>query len=188
MADLVARSLELPADVDFSGVEVDIWPGEPERFATAQTKDEHQHIGRRQGIMVAPSGFEKGTGLLNEPPLPLWLPGIGQPHNRSNVAGKQLFGHGVGERGAEHITDVLDSPVGKRLWQHASTAQQWRRRRRCTTPGIASWADCVDALIATLFANAAPYLLFALGEQHVASSTAGMLNARPDTAVLIRYG
>ena len=31
--------------------------------------------------------------------------------------------------------------------------------------------------VAALFANAAPYLLFAVGEQHVASSTAGMLNA-----------
>jgi len=30
--------------------------------------------------------------------------------------------------------------------------------------------------VAALFANAAPYLLFAIGEQHVASSTAGMLN------------
>jgi drug/metabolite transporter (DMT)-like permease len=32
-------------------------------------------------------------------------------------------------------------------------------------------------IIAAVFANAAPYLLFALAEQHVASSTAGMLNA-----------
>jgi drug/metabolite transporter (DMT)-like permease len=31
--------------------------------------------------------------------------------------------------------------------------------------------------VAALFGNATPYLLFALGEQHVASSTAGMLNA-----------
>lgn len=31
--------------------------------------------------------------------------------------------------------------------------------------------------VAALFGNAAPYLLFAAGEQHVASSTAGMLNA-----------
>ncbi len=31
--------------------------------------------------------------------------------------------------------------------------------------------------IAALFANAFPYLLFAVGEQHVASSTAGILNA-----------
>jgi drug/metabolite transporter (DMT)-like permease len=30
--------------------------------------------------------------------------------------------------------------------------------------------------VAALFANAAPYLLFAVGEQHVASATAGMLN------------
>ena len=32
-------------------------------------------------------------------------------------------------------------------------------------------------IVAAVFANAAPYLLFAVGEQHVASSTAGMLNA-----------
>ena len=31
--------------------------------------------------------------------------------------------------------------------------------------------------VAALFANAAPYLLFALGEQNVSSSTAGILNA-----------
>jgi drug/metabolite transporter (DMT)-like permease len=31
--------------------------------------------------------------------------------------------------------------------------------------------------VAALFANAVPYLLFAVGEQHVGSSTAGMLNA-----------
>jgi len=36
------------------------------------------------------------------------------------------------------------------------------------------WAHII---VAALFANAAPYLLFALGEQHVASATAGMLNA-----------
>jgi drug/metabolite transporter (DMT)-like permease len=34
----------------------------------------------------------------------------------------------------------------------------------------------VHISVAALFANAAPYLLFAAGEQHVASSTAGMLN------------
>ena len=35
----------------------------------------------------------------------------------------------------------------------------------------------VHIAVAALFGNAAPYLLFAVGEQHVASSTAGMLNA-----------
>ena len=35
----------------------------------------------------------------------------------------------------------------------------------------------VHIAVAALFANAAPYLLFAVAEQHVASSTAGMLNA-----------
>jgi len=39
--------------------------------------------------------------------------------------------------------------------------------------GPVVWAHIV---MAALFANAAPYLLFAVGEQHVASSTAGMLN------------
>jgi drug/metabolite transporter (DMT)-like permease len=43
--------------------------------------------------------------------------------------------------------------------------------------------------VAAVFANAAPYLLFAVGEQHVASSTAGMLNATtPLWTVLIALG
>jgi len=43
--------------------------------------------------------------------------------------------------------------------------------------------------VAALFANAAPYLLFAVGEQHVASATAGMLNATtPLWTVLIALG
>ena len=43
--------------------------------------------------------------------------------------------------------------------------------------------------VAALFANAAPYLLFAVGEQHVASSTAGMLNATtPLWTVVIALG
>lgn len=47
-----------------------------------------------------------------------------------------------------------------------------RREQIPRSPMI--WAHI---LVAALFANAAPYLLFALGEKHVASSTAGMLNA-----------
>jgi drug/metabolite transporter (DMT)-like permease len=48
------------------------------------------------------------------------------------------------------------------------------------------WAHII---VAALFANAAPYLLFAVGEQHVASSTAGMLNATtPLWTVVIALG
>lgn len=47
----------------------------------------------------------------------------------------------------------------------------------------------VHIMIAALFANAAPYLLFAVGEQHVASSTAGMLNTTtPLWTVVIALG
>jgi drug/metabolite transporter (DMT)-like permease len=47
----------------------------------------------------------------------------------------------------------------------------------------------VHITVAALFANAAPYLLFAVGEQHVASATAGMLNATtPLWTVLIALG
>src|SRR5262245_43658324 len=43
--------------------------------------------------------------------------------------------------------------------------------------------------VAALFGNAAPYLLFAVGEQHVASSTAGMLNdSTPLWTVVIALG
>ena len=44
--DLMARLLELLPDMDLSGIEVDIWPSEPECFATAQTENENQHVGR----------------------------------------------------------------------------------------------------------------------------------------------
>jgi drug/metabolite transporter (DMT)-like permease len=47
-------------------------------------------------------------------------------------------------------------------------------RREQVPRSAVTWGHII---IAALFANAAPYLLFALGEQHVASSTAGMLNA-----------
>src|SRR5262249_29316507 len=47
-------------------------------------------------------------------------------------------------------------------------------RRQPVPRSPAIWGQI---MIAALFGNAAPYLLFALSEQHVASSTAGMLNA-----------
>jgi hypothetical protein len=47
--------------------------------------------------------------------LPLSFPGIGQTHDRGDVARQQLFGDSIGECGAEHIADVLDGPVGKYL-------------------------------------------------------------------------
>jgi drug/metabolite transporter (DMT)-like permease len=52
-----------------------------------------------------------------------------------------------------------------------------------------SWRLWLHIIIAALFANAAPYLLFAVGEQHVASSTAGMLNTTtPLWTVLVALG
>ena len=52
------------------------------------------------------------------------------------------------------------------------------------------WAHIV---MAALFANAAPYLLFALGEEHTASSAAAILNATTPlwtviTALAVRHG
>jgi len=47
-------------------------------------------------------------------------------------------------------------------------------RREAIPRSPALWGHIT---MAALFGNAIPYLLFALGEQHVASSTAGMLNA-----------
>ena len=83
----MARSLELPSDVYFGGVEVDVWPGEPECFSTAQAEDKDQHVGPVQRVLVAPGGFKEGTGFLDGPPLPLPFPRVGQPHDRRDVAG-----------------------------------------------------------------------------------------------------
>jgi hypothetical protein len=103
--DLMARPLELPPDVDLGGIEVDICPGEPQRFSTSQTENENQHVGRVQRVMIAPGGFQKGAGLLDRPPLPLWFARIEQSYDRGDVTGKQLFGDSVGERGAECIAE-----------------------------------------------------------------------------------
>jgi drug/metabolite transporter (DMT)-like permease len=47
-------------------------------------------------------------------------------------------------------------------------------RRHPLPRSLSLWSHIA---VAALFANAAPYLLFALGEQNVSSSTAGILNA-----------
>jgi hypothetical protein len=41
VADLVTRSLELPPDMGLGGVEIDVFPGEPECFTTAQPEHEN---------------------------------------------------------------------------------------------------------------------------------------------------
>ena len=59
----MARSLELPANMDLGVVEIDISPSEPQRFATPQAENENQHVGRIQRVVLAPGGFQEGTGL-----------------------------------------------------------------------------------------------------------------------------
>ena len=59
----MARSLELPPDVDLGGIKVDICPGEPQRFTATQAENENQHVGRIQRVVLAPGGFQEGTGL-----------------------------------------------------------------------------------------------------------------------------
>jgi len=147
MTELVARSLELPPDADFCGVEVDVWPGEPECFATAQPEDEDQHVGRIQRVLVAPGGFQEGACLLDGPPLSLSFPGIGQPHDRGDIAGQQLFGDSVGECGAEHVAYVLDGPVGEYLM--AASADS-------TAAAVIRGSCGIFALGAALAGNAKP--------------------------------
>ena len=89
--------------MDLGDIEIDIRPSEPERFTTPQAENENQHVGRIQRVLVAPSRLQESAGLLDRPPLPLWPAGIGEPHDGGDIAWKQLFGHSVGERGAEHI-------------------------------------------------------------------------------------
>ena len=55
------------------------------------------------------------------------------------------------------------------------------------------WKTWTHITVAALFANAAPYLLFALAEEHVASSTAAILNATTPLwtvliALAVRHG
>src|SRR5262249_7955866 len=77
---LMASSLELPPHMDLSGLEVDIPPGEPQRFATAQAKHEDEDVGGVQRIVIATGRFQERTSLFDRPPLALPFPGSWEPH------------------------------------------------------------------------------------------------------------
>lgn len=47
-------ALELFADVQFGGIEVNLIPGQAENFALAQAEDEHQDEGRVQRLARVP--------------------------------------------------------------------------------------------------------------------------------------
>jgi hypothetical protein len=112
---LMASSLELPPHMDFSGLEVDIPPGEPERFATAQAKHEDEDVGGVQRIVIATGRFQERTSLFDRPPLALPFPGSGKPDDSGDIAGKELLRHGVSQRGPERVTHILYGPLGEHL-------------------------------------------------------------------------
>jgi len=82
--------------MDFHRVEVNVGPGQTQRFATAQPENEDQHISGIQRVIVTASGFEELPGFFCRPSLPLALPRCGKPHDCGNVSGNQFLGNGIG--------------------------------------------------------------------------------------------
>ena len=65
--ELAADALDLLADVQLSGVEVDQLPGEPEQLPFAQPEDQDQDVGRVQHVVVVAGRFEELACFINGP-------------------------------------------------------------------------------------------------------------------------
>ena len=99
LQELSAYALELAADGQLSGVEVDVLPCQSQRFALAEAGDEDQGVGGVERVVVCPRGLQELPCLVARPgPTPTAADrGEGDRHCR--VLGDQVFGLGVGEGG-----------------------------------------------------------------------------------------
>jgi len=63
----VADPLELLADIQLGGVQVDEFPGEPEYLAFAQAQDQDQDEGGVECLACAPGRFEEPARVIDCP-------------------------------------------------------------------------------------------------------------------------
>jgi hypothetical protein len=77
--ELVADLLDLLADVELGGIEVDQFPGEPEDFTLAQAQDQDQYESGVKRLLVVSSGFEELAGFIDTPAAALVRGGVRNP-------------------------------------------------------------------------------------------------------------
>jgi hypothetical protein len=65
----VADPLELLADIQFGGVEVDLIPGDAQDFSPAEPEDEDQDEGSVEFFAGMPDRFQEPPGVVNGPGL-----------------------------------------------------------------------------------------------------------------------
>jgi hypothetical protein len=68
--ELAADPLKLLANVQFSGVKVDMFPRQAENLTSAQAKDEDQDEGGIESLGLVPGRFEEPAGIIDGPGLP----------------------------------------------------------------------------------------------------------------------
>src|ERR1700761_2588972 len=69
--ELVPDSLELFCHVQLGLVQVDLFPGQAENFASSQAEDEDQDEGGIEGFACVPGRFEEPAGVIDSPGLAL---------------------------------------------------------------------------------------------------------------------
>jgi hypothetical protein len=116
--ELAADALKLLSDIEFTCVEVDQFPGEPEYFALAQAQDQDEDEGGVQRLARMPGWFEKPAGVIDCPggALPAsGLAAIGQFDGADGVPADNLVFDRAGERGPKCIAGILAASRGKYL-------------------------------------------------------------------------
>nr|WP_305070147.1 hypothetical protein [Micromonospora sp. WMMC415] len=111
--ELSAYALQLAADGQLSGVEVDVCPGESERFVLAQSGDEDQGVGGVEEVLVCSGGLQELPRLVARPGLAPPAADGGEGDRHGGVLGDEVFGLGVGEGGPQRGSDVADRARGR---------------------------------------------------------------------------
>nr|WP_309225072.1 hypothetical protein [Salinispora sp. H7-4] len=91
-------------------VPLDVFPGESEDFALAESEHEDQDVGGVEVVVPVAGRFEERAGLFAVPRLALAVADRWQLHQGCHVLGEQLLDDSLSECRTENSTDSLDCP------------------------------------------------------------------------------
>jgi hypothetical protein len=107
----VPDTLELFCHVQLGLVQIDLFPGQAEDFASAQAEDEDQDEGRVQGFARVPGRFEEPAGVIDGPGLALAplsrLTTFGHLDSGNRVTGDRLIFNRARQGGVQCVACVF---------------------------------------------------------------------------------
>ena len=103
--ELASHALELLADIQLGGIQVDLIPGKAKDFSPAQAEDENQDEGGVERLADMPGGIQEPSRVVNGPSLPLAAlsrrAAFGHLTALDGVTGDCLVFYRAAERGAD---------------------------------------------------------------------------------------